>query len=50
MKANTDKRHLLITTNEERGISIGVEKIQVSTSEKLHWLNALARVSSLMSL
>ena len=48
MKANTDKCHLLITANEERDISIGVEKIQVSKSEKLHWLNA--RLSSLMSL
>ena len=35
MKANADKCHLLITTNEERNISIGVEKIQNSKSEKL---------------
>ena len=35
MKANTDKCHLLITTNEERYISIGGEKIQNSKSGKL---------------
>ena len=35
MKANADKCHLLITTNEERNISIGGEKIQNSKSEKL---------------
>ena len=35
MKAKADKCHLLITTNEERNISIGGEKIQNSKSEKL---------------
>ena len=35
MKANADKCHLLITTNEGRNISIGGEKIQNSKSEKL---------------
>ena len=35
MKANADKCHLLITTNEERNISIGREKIQNSKTEKL---------------
>ena len=35
MKANADKCHLLITTNEERNISIEGEKIQNSKSEKL---------------
>ena len=35
MKANADKCHLLITTNEERNISVGGEKIQNSKSEKL---------------
>ena len=35
MKANADKCHLLITTNEERYISIGGEKIQNSKSEIL---------------
>ena len=34
MKANADKCHLLITTNEERGISILEEKIKNSKSEK----------------
>ena len=35
MKAKADKCHLLITTNEERNISIEGEKIQNSKSEKL---------------
>ena len=35
MKANADKRHLLIITNNERNISIGGEKIQNSKSGKL---------------
>ena len=35
MKTNTDNCHLLITTNEERNVSIGGEKIQNSKSEKL---------------
>ena len=35
MKANADKCHLLITTNEEKHISIGGQKIQNSKSEKL---------------
>ena len=35
MKKNADKCHLLITTNEERNISIRGEKIQNSESEKL---------------
>ena len=35
MKANADKCHLLITTDEEKNISIGGEKIQNSKSEKL---------------
>ena len=35
MKANTDKCHILITTNEERNISIGGQKIQNGKSEKL---------------
>ena len=35
MKTNADKCHLLITTNEERNISVGGEKIQNSKSEKL---------------
>ena len=35
MKANADKCLLLITTNEERNISIRGEKIQNSKSEKL---------------
>ena len=35
MKANADKCHLLITTNEERNISIEGEKIQNSKNEKL---------------
>ena len=35
MKANADKCHLLITTNEERNISIEGEKIQNSKSKKL---------------
>ena len=35
MKANADKCHLLITTNEEKSISIGGKKIQNSNSEKL---------------
>ena len=35
MKANTDKCHLLIKTNEERIIFIEREKIQISKSEKL---------------
>ena len=35
MKVNGDKSHLLITTNEERNISIGGEKIQNSKSENL---------------
>ena len=35
MKANADKCHLLIKTNEERDLSIGGEKIQNSKSEKL---------------
>ena len=34
MKANTGKCHLLITTNEERHISIGGQKIQNAKSEK----------------
>ena len=34
-EANANKCHLLITTNEERNISIGGEKIQNSYSEKL---------------
>ena len=34
MKANADKRHLLISTNEERNISIEGEKIQNSKSKK----------------
>ena len=34
MKANANKCHLLITTNEERGISIVEEKIKNSKSEK----------------
>ena len=34
-EANANKCHLLITTNEERNISIGGEKIQSSYSEKL---------------
>ena len=35
MKANADKCHLLITTNEERDIYIGREKIRCSKSGKL---------------
>ena len=35
MKANADKCHLLIKTNEERIIFIEREKIQISKSEKL---------------
>ena len=35
MKASPEKCHLLITTNEERNISIGGEKIQNSKSGKL---------------
>ena len=35
IKANVDKCHLLITTNEKRIISIEGEKIQISKSEKL---------------
>ena len=35
IKVNPDKYHLLITTNEERNISIGEEKIQNRKSEKL---------------
>ena len=35
MKANADKCHLLITTNEEKNISIGGKKIQNSKREKL---------------
>ena len=35
MKANADKCHLLITTNEERNISTGGEKIQNSKNEEL---------------
>ena len=35
MKANAEKCHLLITTNEERNIFIEGEKIQNSKSEKL---------------
>ena len=35
IKENTDKCHLLITTNEERNISIRGEKIQNRKSEKL---------------
>ena len=35
MKANADKRHLLISTNEERNISIEGEKIQNSKSKNL---------------
>ena len=35
MKVNVDKCHLLISTNEERNISIGAQKIQNSKSEKL---------------
>ena len=35
MKVNDDKRHLLISTNEERSISIEGEKIQNSKSKKL---------------
>lgn len=35
MKANTDKCHLLTTTNEERAISIWGEKMQKSKSERL---------------
>ena len=35
MKANANKRHLLISTNEERNISIEGEKIQNSKSKKL---------------
>ena len=35
MKANADKCHLLITTNEEGNISIGGEKMQNSKNEKL---------------
>ena len=35
MKANADKCHLLITTNEEKSISVGGKKIQNSNSEKL---------------
>ena len=35
MKANAYKCHFLITTNEERNISIGRDKIQNSKSEKL---------------
>ena len=35
MKVNADKCHLLITTNEEKNISIGGKKIQNSKSEKL---------------
>ena len=35
MKVNADKCHLLITTNEEKSISIGGKKIQNSNSEKL---------------
>ena len=34
MKANADKRHLLISTNEEINISIEGEKIQNSKSKK----------------
>ena len=34
-KANTDKCHFLNTTNKERNISIGGEKIQNSKSGKL---------------
>ena len=34
MKENANKCHLLITTNEERGISIVEEKIKNSKSEK----------------
>ena len=39
MKLNAVKCHLLITANEERDISIGVEKIQNSKSEKLLRVN-----------
>ena len=35
MKANADKCNLLITTNEEKNISIGGEKIQNSKSNIL---------------
>ena len=35
MKANADKCHLLITTNEERGISILEEKIIVKVKSFL---------------
>ena len=35
MKANADKCHLLVTTSEERSISVEGEKIQNSKSEKL---------------
>ena len=35
MKTNADNCHLLITTNEERNVSIGGEKIQNRKSEKL---------------
>ena len=35
MKANADKCHLLITTNVENNISIGVKKLQNSKSENL---------------
>ena len=35
MKANADKCNLLITTNEEKNISIGGEKIQNSKSDIL---------------
>ena len=35
MKAESDKYHFLITTNEERNISIGGGKMQNSKSEKL---------------
>ena len=35
MRANADKCHLLITTNVENNISIGVKKLQNSKSENL---------------
>ena len=35
MKSNTDKCHSLITTNEEKYISISGEKVQKRKSEKL---------------
>ena len=41
MKANTDKCLLLITTNEERNIPIGGEKIQNSKSAKLLGVNMI---------